>query len=402
MYIIELMDKTNFSLRKKYLSQYFTPTDIANVLASQLQNAPNELLELGAGRGSLISAVLDRYPNSRATMVELDSMLLSDLKKFGKQHSVHHANVLTGLDEVPLLKSYSAVVGNPPFSELAVAENQQGLLRSQFPQSVRGGLIRQDLVFLYESWKRVKPGGELVMLLAAPILNDPAFKSVRQWILSDAKSVKVIELPENSFVGAEVGTYLLAIKHRGRGACAKAVQIDRFNGDGKFQGENEVSIKDAIERMDYRFYTLKALAGLQWNSSEVLSSLSPQIVRGSRSHAQFVREETPHVHTTDFLYATERMRLACYTPADIHNAEAGDILLPRVGSRCLIREALVLSGSLPISDTVFRIRVRKKDRHRLLYSLSNESGRLWRDAHARGSCARHITIRDLMSLPITH
>lgn len=400
IYIISLMRYRKPKTFGDSLGQFFTPPDIASLLAAGLKRVPDSLLELGAGRGALVSAVLSRYPRSEATLVELDELLLQQLRGAYPTHHVLGGDVLTQINKLPLAPSYSTVVGNPPFGEFAVTAEDQAALRNLFPGCDRGGWMRQDLAFLHESWNRVAPGGELAILLASPIISDPIFADVRQWLLAEAGYVSVCELPENVFEGAEVGTYLLTIRHRGRGRRTRFVYTDRYLGGGRLQGRIRLSLVAAINRMDYRFHAIRLTAGRHWKKAPSLESLGVQVVRGSRSHGEFVQAGVSHIHTTDFTRDTVHLRLGRHVENGVQLAERGDILVPRVGSRCLLREAVVVSGSRPISDAVFKIRVARQNRTRVFNALASESGRMWRMAHARGSCAKFLTVIDLLQLPV--
>ena len=382
------------------LGQFFTPVEVASLLAAGLTKTPGSILELGAGRGALVSAVLARFPDARATFVELDGSLLRYLRRAYGEHRVLGGDVLAQLGRMRLEDAYETVVGNPPFGEFAVKAGEQPALRSRFPGCDRGGWMRQDLAFLHESWSRIAPGGEMAILLASPIISDPAFADVRRWLLSDAGYASVCELPEKTFEDAEVGTHLLTIRHRGRGRRARSVLLDRYLGNGLHQGRIEISVEAAIQRMDYRFNEIRAIAGKRWSKSPSLESLGAHVVRGSRSHGEFEEAGIPHIHTTDFTDDTVRMRLGRYQAEGIQLARTGDILVPRVGSRCLLREAMVVSGTQPITEAVFRLRVKPASRSRVFDALASKSGRLWRQAHARGSCAKHLTIGDLLRLPV--
>lgn len=386
--------------RDESLGQFFTPAEIASLLARGLKRQPGSFLELGAGRGAIASAVLSRFPNTQATLVELDKKLLRQLRRAYAGHRVLGGDVLTQADQLRLNDVYETVVGNPPFGEFAVNTNDQLALRDRFPGCDRGGWVRQDLAFLYESWNRVASGGEMAIVLASPIISDPAFINIRRWLLSEAGHASVCELPENTFAGAEVGSYILTLRHRGRGRRAQCVYLDRYLGDGQHKGRIDISVEMAIQRMDYRFNEIRAIAGKGWSKAPSLESLGAYIVRGSRTRGEFEQAGVPHVHTSDFTDNTVLMRLGRHQTEGVQLARRGDILVPRVGSRCLLREAMVISGSQPITEAVFRIRVSPENRSRVFNALSSKYGRLWRQAHARGSCAKHLTIGDLFRFPV--
>lgn len=382
------------------LGQFFTPQPIAALLARELRKVPTSVLELGAGEGALIAAVLQRHPGLSATLVEVEKRLAKRLRSSFPGQLVHSADVLQQTEQLPLNGSYSTVIGNPPFGEFDAEKGKHLQLRSLFPGCDRGGWIRQDLAFLYESWRRLAPGGELSFILASPIISDPSFTEVRRWLFSEASRVSIFELPEDIFEGAEVGTYLMTIGHRGKGRRASHASLDRYLDDGTLQGQLSVPMADVIERADFRYHEIRQRAGQHWSGDTTLSTLGAEVIRGSRSHREFAVAGVRHLHTSDFTDNSNRLHLGKSNELGVRLAECGDILVPRVGTRCLLRQAIIASGARPITEAVFRIRVARKHRTRVFDAISGDAGRLWRTAHARGSCAKFLTVPDILRMPV--
>lgn len=77
-----------------------------------------------------------------------------------------------------------------------------------------------------------------------------------------------------------------------------------------------------------------------------------------------------------------------------------DILLPRVGTRCIDRHALVVKGQRHYTEAVYRLRVPVRHHAQVADWVLSEAGTEWRRAAARGSCAKHITVAALMEMPV--
>lgn len=385
--------------KKQLLSQFFTPADVADVVARSLEVAPRDILELGAGQGALVDAVLSLHPRATATLVEIDPDLVRVLRRKYRGHRVIAGDVIDEVDALPLSPSYGTVLGNPPFGVVPLESPGMFGVAKLLPE-LGPRWVRQDLVFLYESWKRVTPGGQLALILGSPLIKDPAYAKLRRWLLSECSSASICELPERAFVGAEVESYLLMLRHRGRRRRLSEVELSRVDTPEGSRQVMRVSVDEAIDRMDYRFHSIRTRAGQRWKGATNLATIGAAIVRGSRSHGDFQLDGIQHIHTTDFTDQPRHMRLGRCDVDHLQRAERGDVLVPRVGTRCLMREALVISGARPISEAVLRIRVDAKDRTRVFDALTSDAGRLWRQAHARGSCAKYMAVSDLRSFPL--
>ena len=82
-------------------------------------------------------------------------------------------------------------------------------------------------------------------------------------------------------------------------------------------------------------------------------------------------------------------------------AKKNDIIIPRVGSNILGRVGIVKSGYFIATDCIFIIRVRNKiDRENIKYTLESEFGKEWIHSISKGVGARHITLQDIVKLPI--
>ena len=81
-------------------------------------------------------------------------------------------------------------------------------------------------------------------------------------------------------------------------------------------------------------------------------------------------------------------------------AREGDILLARVGKRCIGKVAIIESGRINISDCVYRIRPPEGMAEYLLDSFLSDKGQRWFEAHAHGVCAKVISKRDLLQFPV--
>jgi type I restriction enzyme M protein len=81
-------------------------------------------------------------------------------------------------------------------------------------------------------------------------------------------------------------------------------------------------------------------------------------------------------------------------------AGRGDILVARVG-RNLEQKVIGVYGGFPLlTDCVYRIKVPKSYRRRVLDQLSSSSGKAWLDSRAYGVGAKQLTKTDLLEFPL--
>lgn len=389
------------------LAQYFTPPKLAASLVARLKGA-GSVLELGAGDGALIAAALRRFPEAHITAVELDSALLPALRARGPLARVARADVMNAAALKRTLgdQRFAAAIGNPPFGE-APSVRASPVLRAQFPSTDRGGWIRRDVVFVWESWERLMPGGTLAMIVAAPLICDPVFQPLRQHLARNSARLEIFQLDDDAqvvgdvFEGVEVHTFLLVAQKR-KTRQGRDVLLHRCSTDGVPLASTAITRADAARmRWDFQFHDLLKKFHVPSGAVLTLQQAGAEVSRGSRSHSIFAHHGTTHVHTNNFGDGTTRLRLKGNSiDASIKHARKGDILVPRVGSRCLLRQAVVISGTAPHTEAVYRIRVERQYQGRVLRALESPFGVLWRRVHARGSCALHLTVDALLSMPL--
>lgn len=393
--------------RKAKLGQYFTPPPLAAALAAALKPT-DSILELGAGNGALLRAVLARFPNVATTAVELDRTLLPALERIGDSPRVIRADVLNSarLERHLGHAAFRSAIGNPPFGE-GPASRAAPDLRREFPETDRGGWIRRDLVFLWESWRRLAVGGTLAMIVASPIICDPAFQCIRAFLAAQCSRLEISELDddesgERPFGGVEVHTFLLVAQKASRNRPGREALLHRSTIDGRRISSMPLARTQAEStRWDYQYHRTLAELGNRARNAPTLAEMGGSVIRGSRSHTDFEQAGILHVHTNSFSDETTRIYLKRYSDhVQLNLSEPGDILVPRVGSRCLLRQAMIMRGQAPYTEAVYRIRVERRYRRRVLAVLESTFGKLWRRVHARGSCARHLTVDTLLSMPI--
>ena len=158
-----------------------------------------------------------------------------------------------------------------------------------------------------------------------------------------------------------------------------------------------ISRADAVCRADYSFYNRTEI-----NSDKLY--ISPQqfsIYRGNTTHKRLLASAKYFIHTNQLPKEPASLRLPNYTFGQSNLATAGDILLARVGRRCIGRVAVVERGTLPISDCV--IVIRPTDDHarkKIWEKLRSESSKQILESMSLGVGAKYLThslIKDFLS-----
>lgn len=384
--------------------QILTPPQLAARVAESLHVRAGDWLELGSGSGRLLEACLATKTPGRYVGVEYDHRLAATCPS-SPPVQLHLADVLQPkiLGDVLGEQRFSCVLGNPPFGVERLPEAAEERLRSLYPEAqVIKGWARLDLYFMLESLARLKRPGEAAFIVAAPIVQEQGLRSFRRTLIDSASEVECYELPPKTFdKRAEVQSFLLIARFGStRGAT---ITLGRLSGESfEVTQTRAVNRKSAIERMDLAHHEFidfnQALS--RRGGFTTLEELGARICRGSRSRREFEAMELEHFHTSDFPHTGGGVSFGRVAADEYQVASAGHILVPRVGSRCIDRAAIVAKGRRAFTEAVFRIDVPVESRTVIFDWMSSEQGKDWRRRAAHGSCAKHLTVSSLFAMPV--
>lgn len=381
-----------------------TPIALAQRLADGLRTSGGRWLELGSGTGRLLDACTRTRNPLSYVAVELDAELAACSPAL-QAVSLLHADVLNPaqLDRALASERFDCVVGNPPFGIERLNDDARARMKSLYPdvQQIKDW-GRLDLYFMLESLSRLRRPGEAAFIVAAPIAQDAALAPFRKTLIDAATELECYELPPQTFDNrAEVQSFLLIARFSSK--LGARVTLGRLKGVGfHLDVARRVSREDAIRRLDighHEFADFEARLASRANFS-TLEGLGAHVVRGSRTRHQFEALGVEHFHTSDFPDAGGGVEFDSALGSNFKAAEAGHILVPRVGSRCIDRSAIVSRGSRPFTEAVYRITLPHRARTGVFDWMSSDEGRAWRRAAANGSCAKHLTVTSLMQMPV--
>lgn len=171
-----------------------------------------------------------------------------------------------------------------------------------------------------------------------------------------------------------------------------------------------VDVDAAIDRLDYEYHAQRINHSLQPENYFSLGSIVEEFRRGSLSSVEGRLARYPVLHTTDMTSPfvgnwCDLTKFGCLqhqgdVSGGIVCAEPGDILIARVG-RNLEHKVLGVSSGYPvITDCVYKLRVSKEYRNRVLQQLSSLQGKGWLASRAYGVSARQLTKTDLFQFPV--
>lgn len=375
------------------LGQYYTPASTGIRLIEGLEATdPLKVCDIGAGLGDLLGAVRQRWLGAELLAADIDPQNVAHARTRFPSADCREADALR--HDLPRLLgveegSMDVAVGNPPYGAMQIDPGHLSIMRDAgLADAVSPKRLTRDIIFLAQNLRLLKPGGEMAVILPEGLAVNHVYADLRAALLERHGLWRALELPAHLFKGTEAKTIALFLR---KGTTSHSVALESVDGMGV-----QVNAGKARNRLDAGFHLQGMTPGLR------LKDLNPDIKRGALSHAQSRQLGTPLFHTTDFKYFPHgRARLGTTScTVDRWLVAHGDILIPRVGSRCLAHAAMVMEGKAVFTDCVYRIRVAPEWRERLFNALRSEQGMKFRLAVSHGTCAASLSKNDLLDLPL--
>ncbi|MGO9015594.1 MAG: N-6 DNA methylase [Dissulfurispiraceae bacterium] len=385
------------------LACYYTERQIARLLVDSIpQNEPRHILELGAGRGSLLRAAHDRWQRAKYYAAEIDSSGISILKKdfpFAKLFNINGLSHKLPQELKLSIGSVDVAICNPPYLKIENNIHLNDIFKcAGLSTCTKLPTLTSDLVFLAQNLQMLRKGGEMGIILPDSLLTGHNYVLFREALLQNHQVFKVIQLPDKIFTKTEARTHILLI----RKDAEPLSRIPLYLADDAAICKKAifVSVDNLLRRMDFTFYNL-----MQRNTPQktllTLSDIGAEIVRGSFTHKELLGTKLPFFHTSDFPELFQNgVKFRDKASGKGIIARKGDILLARVGKRCIGKVTFVKSGTCWLTDCIIRIRVGKVFRKIAFDSFASYEGQNWLSAQAHGVCAQVISKRDLFSFPL--
>lgn len=390
------------SSRKKKFAQFFSPAGIADLLVQQIEEPISSVLDLAAGKGDLLLASLKKFGTIEACAVDIDASNVALLTENVSGVQAYRRDAL----KIRALKNalshhtpFDLVVGNPPYMYKKVNRDAVRLVKDILGLDVSHyRSVRTEIVFLALSLALTKHKGFVSIILPKALAAGAKYEKLRLSLLKNHQLIAAIDLPPKSFTGTEAETTIFIMR---KGVpTVDTVALYKANSNGSIVGFITIPVKDAIHRLDFDF--------CRWNLESpavkaTLGDLGGEVVRGNISLSLSKKLDVPLFHTNHFKLAVDGVIFLERWKENRHSryvtASRNDILIPRVG-RDLKKSALIGAGSTAISDCVFRLRIPKLHLEQLRASLSSANMDAWLQANASGTCAKILTYKDVLNIPI--
>lgn len=383
--------------------QVMTPRPMAETLLRLLGSTGGNWLELGSGTGRLAEAVYNEASPQSYLGVELEESMINLCPKLPSfQYLKHDVLAAAALARSLGEQQFDHVIGNPPYGMHSLPTQSKKRLLKLCPElDFQFSWAPIDLYFVLESLARLKSTGTGAFIVGADIPCGVQSLPFRKMLIDQASEIECYELPSTAFgYRVEVQSYMLIVRF-GR-SRAQYVSLGRLDEQFEATSLRRLDRSLAIESMNLSYHEFTEMnEALRRSSSGVtMKDLDVKIIRGCHTRSQFSQLGVAHFHTSDFPKSGMEISLECESTPDYRQATVGDILLPRVGTRCLEHKAVVVSGQSPYSDSVFRVRAPAQHQERVVRWIMSDECASWRRAAARGACAKHLTVSALLSMPV--
>ena len=369
------------------------------ILSSKLQSV-SSVVDLGFGDGSLSKAVNSHFPLAYFYMVDIDDSMCDGIEQFSKKMDVVNADVTSDIfadGAKALAGHFDYSICNPPYEQIICSyAHRQLLLHNRFVKTANMKRLSMAVIFLVYNLMFLKESGKLSILLPDGILTRKDYQPVREDIIENYHIERIIQVSDNSFEQTEARTHIVILSKKSKGN--KRVRVGLSDSDGKIIDEMFVAPKGLVNRMDYAYH--KWGKGFFYGYS-INNHSAIEIKRGHHSFKE-LRENgnLPFFHSVDF---KDRVSLSfddnkyeSYQNPVV--AREGDILMCRVGKRCVGKIAYVAKGSIVVSDCIYRIRVSEDNRMRLIHFFNSSEGEEWIRIMSHGVCSKVISKIDLQTL----
>lgn len=383
------------------LGQHMTPHRIAALLGRELPDGICAAVDLAVGHGDLLLPLCDRWPDIQLYGVDCDPARLSEASnRLGKAKTSLGDGLTAKLPRrLSGVSGRFAAVCNPPFLPMAGTAHTDRLIARAFPGvASRHGLRRMEIAFLARALLEAKVRkGWVAIILPSAFASGLQYAPYRKSLMETYRVTKAIEVREGRFRDTEAATVLLIIDTGSR--PTGDVLISTFDlATDRLEQIYHGSVC-ASQRLDATYW--KA-AHLHQSTGLTLRQVGAEIARGTRSRAEAARSRQHLLHTTDLSRLTGRqvvLQSKRIGRGDVV-AEAGDILLPRTGTRVRWEPVEVARGSAPISDHVLRIRAPRKFRRAVWESFCHPNFQVWLQSVSKGVCATVVTKQELLDMPL--
>ncbi len=378
--------------KRTILGQYYTPDAIAQLVVSKalsLEISPNRVIELAAGRGHLLSALMQHSGSFSVFAVDIDESNIQYLDSTFTGVTTFHADATKPLDFLDAI-TFDLGLGNPPFLANNIVDSYtHKLLLDSFGLNYSiGSKTRSEYIFIAQYLNLIKPKGMLAIIVPETIISGVKAIDFRRSLTEKYNVIEVLELSANLFSNTEAKTYVLFIKNEM--PQGNTIKLSNCNKNSVIESI-DVGVDRTVLRMDYNYHFLNSYD--RSNCNKVKLSDFATITRGKYTHKELKSSRRKYTHSTNFNINHKRVHCK---KNDLDDIQYGDLIMCRVGTRVVGNVREYTGGNVVYSDCIYRIRFSRIDiKDKFMNYVKSEVGYNSIKAITRGVCSRYITKQDL-------
>lgn len=389
--------------RIKLYKQFFTPLKYSQIMVNMLKiNNPENIVDLAIGEGSLLVEASKRWPKAKLYGNDIDPLCCEVIHSNIKTVKCYNFDIFAETSIQQLIQNIGKVdlcIGNPPFDLIEQNQNTQKILSVFMLEEIyKSNYIPAEIIYILQCLRILKKDGLLSLILPDGFFVNNALQDFRKFLLTNFTVLETIELPIEIFENTKAKTHILVL--RNSIPINPEKQFVKLSDSSTLQSLT-IHFEEAIQRMDYSFYHMSTLH----SGSKKLSDYDVEIIRGKAKHLLNDLDDSYILHTTNFkkntTFVSQLKSIEALLAYKDRIAKKGDIVIPRVGTNILGRVGYVEDGYFVATDCIFLVRIEnKKLRKHVLHILQSEFGKRWILSISKGVGARHITLKDIVNLPI--
>lgn len=333
------------------LNQFYTQKQFSDLLVNSLEvHNPIDAIDLGFGDGDLLHAVKRRWSNIKLIGIDIDEENISKANTNTHIQTLKYDGFHPDLPSIITGKygNIELLVCNPPYYSRRVDQKVLSILTDADMQdciSRNCKNIPAELIFLAQNLRLLTARGQLGIILPAGLVSGERWKGVREFLFNEYSIHKCIQLPTDSFKRTDAQAFILTISKKSSDRKLVLSHVEHTE-------DISICMDQAIERSDYTYYRSLNFRCID----ESISRSDFQIMRGSHSQATLRSFYENFIHTSHLSDTASEISVAHCPASSGVNAIKGDIVIGRVGRRCLGRAGLIKSGHVPVSDCIIIVR----------------------------------------------
>jgi len=350
------------------------------------------------GEGSLLLEASKIWKNIELFGNDIDSECCSKVHNTIPKVHCYNKDIFLNTSIKSLIKHIGMVdvcLGNPPFHLLKQNKDSIEILKLfSLEKYFKYSYIPAEVLFILQALRILKDNGILSVILPDGFFVNNTLSSFRKFLITRYTIQEVIELPNEIFEHTKAKTHILILQ-KSKSLSKKLKLSSIIDKESIF-----INKEEAFDRMDYSFYEKN-----NFINYKKLIDFDIKVFRGKPKFILKDIKETWILHTTNFkqgkIFKSPLRTDKLIKKYSDRIALKNDIIIPRVGTNILGKVGIVESGYFVATDCIFIIRAKNdNDRKNIEYTLKSEFGKKWINSISKGVGARHITLKDIVNLPI--